>query len=105
MSLIKSNSSLIGFNDYHVYGSNRYEFLQYVQSLSLNIDTNRIEQKSIGEEFAENHQYVFPDVSLDINYIQQNTFFNELLFGFKLDNDINQSSFYELINQLLSINY
>ena len=101
MPLIKSNSVIIGFDDYSLYNSKRFDFLQFIQSMSISVDTNRINQKSIGSEFSDTDQFVFPDVSLNMKYFQQNTFFNEKVLGF----EITQYQEYSVFNKLINSNF
>ena len=98
MPLIKSNSVIIGFDDYSLYYSKRFDFLQFIQSMSISVDTNRINQKSIGSEFSDTDQFIFPDVSLNMKYFQQNTFFNEKVFGF----EVTEYQEYSVFNKLIS---
>jgi hypothetical protein len=82
MSLIKSNSSLIAFDNSNLSNSDNFTFLNFIQSISINSLTNRVNQKSIGNKSLFKNQFVQPEIDLSISYYQRINFFNENLFGF-----------------------
>jgi hypothetical protein len=84
MSILKSNSALIAFDNSSLSNVNEFSFLNYVQSFSLNNSSNRLNQKYLGSSTLNKTQFVQPEVDLNIRYIQKNDFFNEKLFGFNV---------------------
>jgi hypothetical protein len=82
MQLIKSNSVLIGFKNDNFRNVIDYDFLCLVQSISLSINKNNLITKSIGSDLSNKSQFINPDVSLDITFLQRNDFWNERIFGF-----------------------
>lgn len=82
MQLIKSNSVLVGFKNDNFRSVIDYNFLCLVQSISLSINKNNLITKSIGSDLSNKSQFINPDVSLDITFLQRNDFWNERIFGF-----------------------
>lgn len=99
MSLIKSNSSLIAFDNSNLSSTNDFTFLNFIQSVSINSLINRVNQKSIGNKSVFKNQFVQPEIDLSISYFQRINFFNENLFGFNfiLENGIYESFAKKLI--------
>lgn len=98
MSIIKSNSSLIAFDNSNYKLERNFEFLSYVQSFQLNTKVNNIYKKSIGKQLSDVYQYVSPDIDFTINYLQRNDFFTEFLFGFDISNNDNHSFLHKFSN-------
>jgi hypothetical protein len=108
MSLIKSNSALVAFTKAGNNQNSKFIFLHFIQSMSLDIKTNRINSKHIGSSKALTNQFVEPDVNLNITFLNTKDFFNEFLFGFNfgqgsaLKNIINLENFHK--NSLILLN-
>lgn len=90
MALVKSNSALIAFDESNFNNSNKFIFLNFIQSLSFDFKTNRINSKHIGKSTSLVDQFTEPDVSLNINFLQTKDFFNEMLLGLVLSPSINE---------------
>lgn len=100
MSIIKSNSALIAFDQGYVDKLDEFIFLNFLQSLSFDIKTNRIDSKHIGQSKSLVNQFVEPEISLNINFLQRKDFLNESLFGLILSpNSIEKQSFFKKIIQ------
>jgi len=103
MALIKSNSTLIGFDRSWLYDeSQQYEFdlLSFVQKIDFEIKTNKTNLKYIGRESTIKNQFVKPDINLQVDYYQKIDFFNEKMLGLFLndvDDPIKKYSFDNLI--------
>ena len=81
--IFKSNNVLIGFDKNAKLGATSdFEYLNFVQSASINFNSNRIDQKSLGSSESYLNQYSSPDAQLNISYLQRVDFYNEFLFGF-----------------------
>lgn len=105
MSLIKSNSTLIAFDDSATNGANiGFNYLNHVQNISFDISSNRLNNKFIGSEKIINNQFVSPEVNLNINFLQQSDLYNEQIFGIKPTSDysVNISTFYYLIRGFIN---
>ena len=90
MPLIKSNSVLIAV------GNDPVEYLTFLQNASFDIQTSKLNNKSIGNDFAYRNQFTYPEVKIDISYLQKINFFNERLMGFNiLKNTTSGSSVFE----------
>jgi len=75
MPIIDSSSSLIIFSDY---------VLNNIQSISLSVDKNNLQSKSIGNNKSLISQFVDPEITLNISYNQTSDLINEMLLGFYL---------------------
>ena len=104
MSILKSNSALIAFDNSSLSNPNEFSFLNYVQSFSLNNTSNRLNQKYLGSSTLNKTQFVQPEVDLSIKYIQKNDFFNEKLFGFNIIlNDQEYTSIAKILHLIISL--
>jgi hypothetical protein len=80
MSIIKSNSALMGLSNSSL--NLDIEFLNFIQSTSFSIKKNNILIKNIGSDINLRTQFVSPDVELNVSYIQRNDFYNEFIMNF-----------------------
>jgi hypothetical protein len=103
MPLIKSNSALVAFDETNFADSNKFSFISYLQSLSLDVKVNRINNKNIGSSEAVVNQFVEPEITLSLNLLQTKDFFNEMLFGFEFSSSISDDRF--LIKKLFNDNF
>ena len=85
MALFKSNSTLVAF-DYK--NLNNFYFLNYIQSANYEIKSNRISAKHIGDSKQIQDQIIYPEISLNLNYLQRADFLNEFLFGIEFNADL-----------------
>lgn len=88
MPLIKSNSSLVGVDNASI-SNNIYSisFLEYIQSISLDIKTNRISHNFLNDKskgYAARSQFQKPEIIVNLNFLQKVDFKNEQLLGFDL---------------------
>ena len=83
MAIIKSNSALVAFDNNVFLKQNEFTFLTFLQSFQLSVSPKRLNQKSLGSSSLIRNQFVKPDVTLDLTFMQSNNFNNEILFGFK----------------------
>jgi dimeric dUTPase (all-alpha-NTP-PPase superfamily) len=83
MNLIKSNTALVALSKAGIYVCPKHVFLHFVQSLSLDIDTNRVNLKHIGSSNTLTDQFTEPDVNLNLTFLSTKDFFNEILLGFR----------------------
>ena len=101
MATIKSNSVLMAF-DYSVYSENNiFKYLNFIQSISYDIKTNRINHKSIGSDVYIKSQFTKPEIETTVTYLQRSDFFNETLFGFGFEIDYltaNNSALKNILN-------
>lgn len=89
--IFKSNNVLIGFDKNAKLGATSdFEYLNFVQSASINFNSNRIDQKSLGSSESYVNQYTSPDVELNISYLQRVDFYNEFLFGFNFITNVSK---------------
>lgn len=100
MPIIKSNSALIAFDETYFRNLDRFTFISYVQSLSLDINTNRINNKSIGNSKTLVNQFTEPEINLTLNLLQTKDFLNEMLFGFDFSTMLTDDRF--LIKKLIN---
>lgn len=84
MSLIKSNSALVAIDQSYISNTNKFKYFQFLQSLSIDFQTNRINSKHIGQSTYLVNQFSQPEVVLDLTFLQTNHFFNERTLGFNL---------------------
>jgi hypothetical protein len=84
MSLIKSNSALVAIDQSYISNTNKFKYFQFLQSLSIDFQTNRINSKHIGQSTYLVNQFSQPEVVLDLTFLQTNHFFNERNLGFNL---------------------
>lgn len=84
MPILKSNSSLIILEDLNRLTQSEYNVLNFVQSISINASTKRLNQKYIGDKRINQSQFVKPEIELSISYLNRIDFYNELLFGFSI---------------------
>lgn len=87
MSLIKSNSALFALTKAGIGDGAKIIFLHFIQSMSIDINTNRINSKHIGNSRSLTDQFVESDVNLNITFINTKDFFNEFLLGFTFGED------------------
>lgn len=85
MSLIKSNSVLLAFDNSYLSDNEEFNFLPFIQSAKLSTKIQNIDKKFIGTQDELSHQFLPPEVSLDISYIQRDDFYNEKIFGFAVN--------------------
>jgi len=99
MSIIKSNSALIAFDKSFVGDDSDFQFLKFIQSLSFDIKTNRINSKHIGSSTSITNQFTQPEVGLNISFLHSRDFLNEFLFGcyFSAGADDDKSFFNKVI--------
>jgi len=104
VQLIKSNSVLIAFENNVFRTNSEYDFLTLVQSISLSVNKNISTTKSIGSDLSNKNQFINPDVSLDITFLQRNDFWNEKILGFNFnDSDaVNKSALSKFIENFYS---
>lgn len=100
MPLIKSNSALIAFDETSFSSSTNFNFISYMQSMSLDIKINRINSKHIGNSKSLVNQFVEPEITLNLNMLHTKDFFNEMLFGFSFSSSIYDETF--LIDKIIS---
>jgi hypothetical protein len=87
MEIIKSSSALVAFTEAGRYSNqDKFKFLHFIQSLSLDVNTNRINSKFIGDSKYLKDQLVEPDINLNITFLNTKDFFNEAIIGFDLRN-------------------
>ncbi len=87
MPLLKSNSVLLAIDETAFTDSNKFSFLDFVQSISFDINTNRVKAKHIGSSTAIVEQFTQPELQLNISFYQTKTLFNETLFGFNFSSE------------------
>lgn len=85
MSLIKSNSVLLAFDNSYLSDNEEFNFMPFIQSAKLSTKIQNIDKKFIGTQDELSHQFLPPEVSLDISYIQRDDFYNEKIFGFAVN--------------------
>jgi hypothetical protein len=90
MSLIKSNSVLLAFDNSYLYDNEEFNFLPFIQSAKLSTKIQNLDKKFIGTQDELSHQFLPPEVSLDISYIQRDDFYNEKIFGFVVNDSESQ---------------
>jgi hypothetical protein len=100
MPLIKSNSALLGFDLSGFENPESFVLINYLQSLSLDVKVNRLNNKSIGNSEAITNQFVEPEITLSLNFLQAKDFLNEMIFGFEFSSSISDEKF--LINKLFN---
>lgn len=87
MTIIKSSSALVAFTKAGSYSNfDKFNFLHFIQSLSLDVNTNRINSKFIGESTSLKNQFTETDVSLNLTFLNTKDFFNESIIGLNLKN-------------------
>lgn len=84
MPILRSNSSLIILEDVNKLTLNQYNVLNFVQSISIDVSTKRLNQKYIGDKRVNQSQFVKPEIELSISYLNRIDFYNELLLGFSI---------------------
>jgi hypothetical protein len=84
MNIIKSNSTLIGFDKNN---SNNFKFLSLIQTMALSINKNNLSSKFIGSNLSRKNQFNNPDVVLDISYFQKIDMYNESIFNLQLNSE------------------
>lgn len=100
MSIIKSNSALVVFEDTKLNPESKFNVLNFLQSISINTSTKRLNQKYIGDKKINQTQFVKPEIELSFSYLHRIDFLNEILFGFEvnLGQLVNKSFAHNLIN-------
>ena len=100
MPILKSNSSLIILEDVNRLTQNEYNVLNFIQSISIDASTKRLNQKYTGDKRINQSQFVKPEIELSISYLNRIDFLNELLFGFSIipSPSVKKSFAYNLIN-------
>jgi hypothetical protein len=81
MSLIKTNSVLLAFDNSYILNNKEFNFLPFIQTANLSTKIQNLDKKFIGTQNELSHQFLPPEVNLDISYIQRDDFYNEKLFG------------------------
>lgn len=94
MSLIKSNSALVAFDETIFSKNETFSFLNFVQSISFDVESNRIRSKHIGSSSSIVNQFTDPEVNLNITYLQRKDFLNDNLFGFIFSSSLQDSEYY-----------
>lgn len=99
VSLFKSNSTLIAFDNSKSSSTEEFSFLNFIQSFCISNETNRLNEKYISSSTLNKSQFVEPEINLNITYLQKNDFYNEKLFGFNInpDTETNESTAKNLI--------
>jgi hypothetical protein len=92
MPLIKSNSIMVAVDNSRQGIQSEFEFLNFIQSVSFDVNANRIAQKSVGRQDADVSQFVAPEVNLNVTFLQRTDFFNELMLGFHFITDSDTDS-------------
>lgn len=92
MPLIKSNSIMVAVDTSRQGVQTEFEFLNFVQGVSFDVNTNRIAQKSVGRQDADVTQFVAPEVNLNVTFLQRTDFFNEGILGFHFITDTDTDS-------------
>jgi hypothetical protein len=106
MAITKSNSVLIAFDNSTFHELQTIDYLSFVQSISFNFESSSLNLKSIGQQKTITNQYVKPEITFNIEYLQHMDFFNENLFGFYLAHvpEDRASIIYNLTNNFFSKN-
>jgi hypothetical protein len=106
MSLIKSNSALVAFDEKVFSNSEKFIFLNFIQSISFDISSNRIKSKHIGSATSLVNQFTNPEVNLNLTFLQRKDFLNEMLFGMNFASTDSESQYFfkNLVNNFYNLN-
>lgn len=80
----KSNSVLVGFDKSSIAKANEFNFLNFIQNASIDVSAQRIYSNPIGSSKSTSSQFTFPNVNINLSYLQRVDLFNEFLFGFNI---------------------
>ena len=106
MSLIKSNSALVAFDQTIFSNKKSFVFLNFIQSLSFEISSNRIKSKHIGSATSTVNQFTNPEINLNLTFLQSKDFFNERIFGMNFSSVTYGSQYFfkNLLNEFYNTN-
>ena len=91
--LFKGNQSLMAFSN-----GSYFSYLQFLQSISFELSTQSVSQKSIGKTLSDKSLFINPDLQINVSYLQRNDFANERIFGFNSYSSVQKSILYKYIN-------
>jgi hypothetical protein len=106
MSIIKSNSALIAFDGSVFSNTQNFIFLNFIQSISFEVQSNRIKSKHIGSSTSIVNQFTNPEINLSLTFLQRKDFLNENIFGMNFSSSESDSeyAFKNIVNDFYNTN-
>ena len=88
MAVLSSSSALIAFDELGYNTSDLlYQYLNQIQNLNLSFNSKFRDKNFIGNT-QDKYLFDSPEVTLELNYIQNPSLLNEQIFGFDIDSSV-----------------